>query len=488
MRSAAVAAWLLPAVAGAEAPGAGLDAFEAPASAPVAKVYGKLRAQGGVDTRFDSAPADSDAEDVTQARVRVNLGVDVKLSDAVRAVVEGRLRWHGAAQRDFARARAEFEPSLGEAFVDLYTRRVDLRVGNQVVAFGANAAFAPADALNPRDLREGLLSGDPEDAKLPAFAIRALGDVGKATFTVAYFPFFTPDRYDVFGQDEALLQPGAEVALPRRLDRSVEEGVQARLLETARPASFGAAGDLGVRLLAPAGRAKVGASWVWATEKLPEVRLDPELASALLASARGQDVKSATALSLQNRAAAGEALFTGTYARRHLFSVEASVLAGPSELDFDVSYAPAQTFVDAAFAPVEKPAVTWVVGVSQAEDSPYVYSLSYLGMAVPGVAADQLLFLFEPSTAQGVGRTAWLHLFVAAGGAKLWGDRLELTLRAAFEPIQRSFALAPKVEYLGLSRARVWVAAELYEGPAFSPFGYFGRNDQVLAGFEVDLF
>jgi hypothetical protein len=470
-------------------PASSIEAFATGGAGPVTKVFGSVRGVVGVDTRFESAPGDPDAEDVTMFLGRANLGVDVKLSDAVRVVAEGRLRWHAAAQRGLARARAEFEPTLGDAYVDLYTRALDLRVGNQVVAFGANAAFAPADALNPRDLRDGLLSGEPEDGKLPAFAVRALGDVGKVTVTAAYFPFFTPNRYSVFGQDGALLQPGLGLSVPQqRLDRSIAEYLQPHLLETKRPADFGWLGDLGLRFVTPAGPVKLGASWVWANEKLPQVRLDPELSSALNASARGKDVDTATALSLQNRLAAGEQLYTGTYGRQHLFSVEASMLAGPAQLDVDVSYSPAQTFVDAALAPVSKEAVTWVVGVSQAEDSPYVYSLTYLGMAVPGVNAQELLFLLEPSTAQGAARTAFLHLLVGAAGAKVWGDRVELSVRAAFEPIQRSFALAPRVQYVGWTGAKLWLGAEFYEGPALSPLGYYRRNSQVLAGAQLDLF
>ena len=478
-----------PVEAEAAASGPVIESFPVAPAGPTAKVFGQVRGVVGVDTRFESAPGDPDAEDVTMFLGRANLGVDVKLSDSVRAVVEARVRWHAAAQRGLARARAEFEGSVGDAFVDLYTRKVDLRVGYQVVAFGANAAFAPADALNPRDLRDGMLSGEPEDGKIPAFAVRALGDVGKVTVTAAYFPFFTPDRYEVFGQDQALLQPGLGVSVPQqRLDRSIAEELQPHLLETRRPAAFGWLGDVGLRLQTPAGPVKLGASWVWANEKLPQVRLDPELQAALNASARGKDVDTATALSLQNRLSAGEQLFTGTYGRQHVFSVEGSALVGPSQLDADLSYSPAQTFVDADLSPVSKAVVTWVLGISQAEDSPYVYSLIYLGMAVPEVDAAQMLFLVEPSTAQGAARTAFLHLLVGTTGVKLWGDRLELSIRGAFELVQRSFALAPRATYLGWAGARLWLGAEFYQGPTFSPLGYYRRNNQVLAGAQFDLF
>src|SRR5439155_24067227 len=110
---------------------------------------------------------------------------------------------------------------------------VDLRIGTQRVSLGANAGIAPADALNPRDLRESFIAGEPEDAVLPVFAVRALADIGKVSVTAAYAPFFTPHRYFVFGQDEALLQPTAEQTVPnRRIDPSIEDYLQERILET----------------------------------------------------------------------------------------------------------------------------------------------------------------------------------------------------------------------------------------------------------------
>jgi hypothetical protein len=34
----------------------------------------------------------------------------------------------------------------------------------------------------------------------------------------------------------------------------------------------------------------------------------------------------------------------------------------------------------------------------------------------------------------------------------------------------------------------VWLGAELFEGSAYSPLGYFGRNDQVVLGARYELF
>jgi hypothetical protein len=460
------------------------ESFKPEPTGPKVRVYGWTSAYTAIDTRFDSQRGAALAENVWEGRLRAVLGVDVKLSDRVRLVLEGRAQVRGAMQRDFDRAKGFFEPMLGDAFIDLYTSKVDLRVGNQRIPLGANAALAPADALNPRDLRES--AGELEDALLPVFAVRAQGEVGKLSWLAAYVPFFQPHRYFVFGQDEGFLQPAFGTALDNtRISPSVEDYLQDRVLETQRPVPF--AGDVALKV-ASEGRVKLGASWVWMNEKLPRVRMDPELATVLAGQAAGRTVDQAAAVSVLNRFQAGETLYRGFYGRQHLFSLEASALLGPGQLDVDLTYTPRQTFYDADFAPLDKAAVTWVASYSQASDSPVLYSLSYLGMAIPDIGAREQLVLIEPATAKGAPHTGFFHLLIGFVGVSVLDKKLELSFRGTFEPVQRSFSLAPRVTWQGVEGLKVFVAAEFFEGTPWSPFGYFGRNDRVLIGARYEIF
>ncbi len=461
-----------------------LEAFKTEPSGPTVRLYGWTSAYTSLDTRFDSQRGAALAENVWEGRLRAVLGVDVKISEHVRLVLEGRAQVRGATQRDFDRAKGFFEPMLGDAFVDLYTSKVDVRVGNQRIPLGANAALAPADALNPRDLRES--AADLEDALLPVFALRAQGELGKLSWLAAYVPFFQPHRYFVFGQDDGLLQPTFGAALDNtRIDPSVEDYLQDRVLETQRPVPF--AGDVALRV-ANDGRVKLGASWVWMNEKMPRVRVDPELSKVLASQAAGRPVDQAAAVSVLNRFQAGETLYRGFYGRQHLFSLEASALLGPGQLDVDLTYSPRQTFYDADFAPTDKASVTWVASYSQASDSPVLYSLSYLGMAIPDIGAREQLALLEPATAAGAPHTAFFHLFIGFVGVSVWNKRFELSLRGTFEPVQRSFSVAPRGTWQAVEGLKVFLAAEFYEGTPWSPFGYFGRNDRVLLGARYELF
>lgn len=461
-----------------------VDAFDERPAGPEARVYGWLGSRLGIDTRFDSPPGAPMAEDVAEGRLRAVLGVDVKLTPRLRVVLEGRAQLWSATQRGFERARGFFEPTLGDAFIDLYTPKVDLRVGLQRITLGANAGLAPADALNPRDLRDDPLLEAPEAQVLPVFAIRAQGEVGRVSWLAAYAPFFTPDTWAVFGRDRALLQPGLGLGVEdERVDASIVELLQPRLLETRRPVPFD--GDVALRL-SRAGRVTLGASWVWMHEKLPRVTLDPELATALALRGAGRPVPTALATSLASRLDAGETLFTAEYHRAHLVSVEASTLLGEGQLDADLTFTPERTFVDAALRPLGKPALSWVLGYSQASDSPWLYAVSYLGMAAFDVGAKEQLFILEPATAVGAPRTAFFHAFVGTLGYRFLDERLEVSARLALDAVQWSLAVAPSLSWSFDSGVRLDAQATVSHGDAWSPFGYFQRNDAVWLGVRYD--
>jgi hypothetical protein len=460
---------------------------QTPASAPTVQVSGALRLLAGVDTGFEPQRSDGLSERVVDARGRASLATDVKLSPSLALRVEGRALWRASAESGWERGKAFFEPTLGEAYLDLYTQHVDVRVGQQTLSLGANAAFAPTDVLNPRELRESVVLTEPEDAKLPVFAAKAAGGVGPHRLTVVWVPFFTPHRYSVFGQDEALFQPGLGVSLPFTVDPSIEDALQPRLLETERPDAFPWLGDVGMQVKSEVRGVRVGGSWVWVNEKLPQVQLDPELEAVLRAQGQGEAPDAALLLSVQERLRAGETLVTGRYARQHLFGLEATLLVGPAQLDVDVGFSPAQTFFDERLRPLSKPVATWVLGLSQAEDSDFIYSATWLGLAVPRVEAGELLVLLEPGTARGQARTAFFHLLVAEVRYAPRGSDWEVGFRGAFEPVQRSFVLAPRAGWRFTEHLSVGLAAEVYAGKPYSPLGYFGRNDQIVASLQLTL-
>jgi hypothetical protein len=457
--------------------------LERPEAQPTVRAAGQLRLYGAVDTAFDSLGGEPLPENVAEVRAHASVSADVELSPSVRLRLAPRGFYRAVTQRGGRRAKATWELLPPEAWVDLYGPKVDLRLGYQVVSFGANPLLSPADVLNPRDLRQWLLSAEPEDFKLPNLAARASADVAGWQVTAAWFPLFQPHLYDVYGQDLGLHD--VELEVPQLPDPSVEDRLQARILETERPADVPWPGDVGLRATRKVGVATLGASWSWTTEKLPQVTLDPELSAVLVDRSAGRVPSGAALLSLQQRFEAGERLWRGRYDKGHVLAAEASALVGPAQLDVDLGYSPAQTFVNDRFQPVRKQALTAVVGISQAEDSELFYAVTWLGLAVPGVAADELLVVLEPGTARGAARWAFATGLLATVGYRALDRRLEVSVRAAVET--RGFGLAPRVAYQVSDRWTVLVAGELYQGESWSPFGLLGRNDQVIAGMQLSL-
>lgn len=454
---------------------------------PTVRLFGEASGSLAVDTWFDSPRGDPLAENVADLRFRARTGADVSLSDSLRLLLEGRVRWRGTTQRAFDRTKATFEAELGEAFLDLYAPRLDVRLGQQVFALGANAVGAPTDVLNPRDLREGPLAG-LELNKLPVFGARVSGELGPVRWLVGYVPFFQPHRYALFGQDEALLQPAAGQVLPLELHESIEDQLQPHLLETERPKAFPWQGDLALQLRADVGPTRVGASWAFVHEKLPQVEVDPELAELMRQLGADGPVDPATALSVRNRLRAGERLLHGVYPRQHVVGLDATLLVGPAQLDVDLGWSPRQTFTTHALQSLRRTTFSWTVALTPAEDSELSYAVSWSALAVRKVPADDRLFLLEPATARGRERTAWFHLFAGELGHRFLDRKLHATLRLAFEPVVGSFLLQPRLRYDLEDRYRVLLWAELWQGKSRSVFGYYARNDQVAVAVEADLF
>ena len=453
-------------------------------AAPTARAGAVMRWLGAVDTRFDSFAGEPLPENVAELRGRGGVDVDVELSPRVKLHLAPRAFYRAVTQRGGTRAKATWELLPSEAWLDLYGERVDVRLGYQVVTFGANPLLSPADVLNPKDLRQWLLVSEPDEVKLPNLAARAVADVAGLQVTAAWFPFFQPHLYDMVGQDLGLHD--ADVALPQRLDPSVEDRVQPFLLTTQRPSDVPWPGDLGVRATRTLGDVTFGGSWSWTVEKLPQVTVDPELGRVLADRAAGRQPPGAALLSLQQRFEDGQQLWTGRYARNHVLAAEARALVGGAQLDVDVGFSPAQTFVDDRFHPVRKAAWTAVVGLGQADpDSDLVYAVAWMGVAVPGVAADELLLLLEPGTARGAARTAWNTGLVGTVACRALDRRLEVGVRAALD--LRGVGVSPRVSWQATDRVTLLLAAEIYDGRSFSLFGLLGRNDQVIAGVQLSL-
>jgi hypothetical protein len=468
-----------------------------------ARAYGDLRARLGVVTAFDSQLGDPLPQNVVDYQNHLLIGAEVVHPDFYKVVVEGKAWYRAVSQRpppgqpfllvNGEHAKGQIEVDAGDAYVDLYTHYVDLRLGNQTFAWGANAVFAPSDALNPPDLRQGGIFADPADVKLPVPAVQARGTLGPLDLIVAYIPIFQPARYDVIGQNDGLVQPGLLSLMPIPnlspfLSDSIEDYRQAALIETERPKGFPQDGDLGIRLKTKLGSVTLAATFLYAHEAVPRISIDPQLASIVTAIAEGQTPNPATVISVGQRLAEGQQLFVGDHPRYALFGADASLLLGPAEIDIDAGLKSKGTEYLQNLTAATRTTLTAVAGVSDARGGDLVLSATYAAMIVFGMnPGERLLILESPNVGDAHARAALVHGLVALAGYRFFGGSLEVEARGALEFDQDSFALGPRAVYHAGDHFSVGAGAEFWIGPALSPFGYFWRNNDVFVDSRFDF-
>jgi hypothetical protein len=137
----------------------------------------------------------------------------------------------------------EVDSQLYEAFLGFYTPHVDLRFGQQRVAWGRADFISPNDVLNARDARDPLLS-ETEQRTQPTLLARADIDLGFGSLQGIFQPAYVPDRFDMYGSNWAAVQPDAPASwrglvglLRRASDPTLRPGLQRPLQGTQLPRS-----------------------------------------------------------------------------------------------------------------------------------------------------------------------------------------------------------------------------------------------------------
>jgi hypothetical protein len=148
------------------------------------------------------------------------------------AKVHERLEFFAAGQlRGSYADRLRGRGHLNEAYAELRSSRLDLRLGRQVVAWGTTDVVNPTDYLAPRDFSEPL---DTDDERLGILAARArlyaLG--GQLEAVVA--PVLTPSRLPGPG---SRWFPALPSSMPDPADPSRALDVSYRQLDAGRPAA-----------------------------------------------------------------------------------------------------------------------------------------------------------------------------------------------------------------------------------------------------------
>jgi len=260
----------------------------------------RVRFGGWILDRFSADTVhDGRGEDVFDNRFKADLYTDVRFLDGTRFFFEGRLVHsvvgeHGGDRRWYllnsgnvkSRARTE----LREAFAFFPNRCVNVRVGNQVIRWGAGQFQKPTDVLNPTDFSEGLMS-DLEAPQIPVPMVHLDRSFGPMNLAAVWIPFFVPNRVNLFGHDFSPM--GAMAAHPdlmgaagvaslvgtvsELLHPTLEDRIQPLLAASDPPRDDLSGSQAGTRVQGRFGPVDLGLMYFYGWDRFPVTQLNTEL-------------------------------------------------------------------------------------------------------------------------------------------------------------------------------------------------------------------
>ena len=229
-------------------------------------------------------------------------------------------------------SRTAFDASLREAYVGAFWRSFDFRLGQQRIAWGRGDAFTPNDILDGYDLREQLIP-ESDAYHLPSFAARAGLDLGFGSLEAVVQPFFQPNRFDVYGGNWALVQPGAPLSYitllnlaNQAISPTLHDALQPLLGQTQLPPNDFTATSAAARFGVDVHRFDFNVYYQYGWDRTPKLEIDPQYAALLhqIDYAKPIDPMPYLAPFL-----AGQEPVRATYVRRHHVGADVAISVGP---------------------------------------------------------------------------------------------------------------------------------------------------------------
>jgi len=366
--------------------------------------------------------------------------------------------------------RGEVEPDLREAYLGFFWPAVDLRIGQQRVAWGRADFMSPNDVINARDLRDPFL-GETELRYLPTPVVRASVSGGAVTFEAVVSPFFVPDRFDVYGSNWAALQPRSPADFQAfvgnastLVDASVERDFAPLWRQTERPEDNGKGISAGARLSANLSSTDLSAYYHYGFDSLPFLSATPEF-TEYLAETNFTTLRASNFAPLLDLLDAGIQPYRARYIRRHHAGFDLATAIGSVTLRLDVGYDTQRVFYTTNLLSFASPAVLGVAAFEyQTGSLDDVLIIEVLGAHL--VDKPPPLYVYEQDS-------------VAVAGTLRWSlsDSWGIDLRGLAGIVPKTYVIQPALRYKPTDAFSVRVGALLLNGEVNSFGEYYGDND-----------
>lgn len=414
----------------------------------------------------------------------------------IRVLISARLRWDSVEEAptkgvfwlfNGTKARSEFEPSLGETSISGTLWGIDWSAGMLDIAWGQNAAFAPADVLNPIDMRDGPIL--TPDQRIPIPAVRLRGSVGIFSWDAAWLPVFMQSQLPVIGNNWSPYAVAMSPAIPdlqNYVDPTTYAALNSNLIATKYPQLDLTAPQGGVRFSLHPGPLTMAVTWANIFDRQPLVQVSNDFRSLISAVQSGNQLgELISASALQTDLQNGVAPLTATYLRTNIFAFDAALSTGPVRWTLDALWSPARVVPLLDLTSEAKPMGQGVFGFEW-EGPPIIGAGVYGILAQNVLPGERLLYFDTPSTPAERERDDWLALGYLAVREMLLDDRLELALTGLCT-FTGDFMALPAVRWHIRDAHSLGLGANLIGGPAGSFGAAYSRNDEVFVEYVLTL-
>jgi hypothetical protein len=391
-------------------------------------------------------------------------------------------------------ARGELDPQLREAYVGFFWPQVDLRIGQQRIAWGRTDFQSPNDVLNARDLRSPFLS-ETELRYLPTPLVQGSFHAGAVSFELVLSPLFVPDRFDTYGTNWAPIQRKVPAGLYYEeflgaasllVDPSVEREYARLWQYTERPRDNGKGLAAGARISGNLPGLDVSAYYHYGYDSTPLVRLDPEFAAYL--SSVGMETQGTEQGPfppgdfrqfepllglLERRDSSGERIrpITARYVRRHHVGLDMAAVLGPVIFRLDTAYETRRVYYRADLNSFASPTLLAVGGLEyQTGNLDDVVLLEFIAARLMDELPKEAPLLgYERNTTALAGTVRWTL-------GESWG----VDLRGLVGLSPETYVLQPALRYKPSDAFTLRLGALLISGETASFGSYYTDNDTAF--------
>jgi hypothetical protein len=419
---------------------------------PVGRTWATLGLGGrlAIDGSFDDR-----REDVAEWWNVGRLKLDHRSGEALRLFAEARVRGgvvgrHTRPDDTFWVANAKNkrwtgEVELREGYASLIAGPFEITAGQRLYVWGKNELLAPADVVNPVDLRYDPLAifASPRDGKVPVFTVDAAYASGDSALRLVVLPFFTPNQARLWGRDFAFAPPGSEreeqIRAVASIHPSVEDALQDAMLASELPEESPLGASAALRATTKLAGWDTAATVYYGWDRTPRVRIDQDLQILLANGQRilGNPQVLATdpglrdaSVSVQQKAAVGQELVTWRFNRMWRLALETEGVVGDLVVRADLGWSPRQIFYDSTLRARGRPTSSGALGAEWTSGSEWLVSAAAIGMAVFEAPSDATLLGLESDDADATARDMAV-LYGAGGTVRRSFEEQHLTLEAS---------------------------------------------------------